>query len=164
MDGEASASVCVSPRSLRERVMRKGTHPGLRPPLPGGDVCCSPLGRGAALAAGWVIPGPVAPHVWRALVPGNGQHTSGSESCHEEEAWNSGLPIRPGLMPGKTWSEPKNSASAMPGSMDSQMLYSDVYACLALAARAYQNDQTRNRRCDSQQPARPGYGALDCHH
>ena len=27
---------------LLRRVMRKGTHPGLRPPLRGGDVCCSP--------------------------------------------------------------------------------------------------------------------------
>ena len=40
--------------SPRERVLQGGTHPGLRPPLPGGDKTSSPLGRGAASAAGWV--------------------------------------------------------------------------------------------------------------
>ncbi len=34
----------------------KGTHPGLRPPLQGGDIFSSPPRRGAALAAGWVLP------------------------------------------------------------------------------------------------------------
>ena len=35
--------------------MQKGTHPGLRPPLQGGEQNTSPLGRGAAQAAGWVV-------------------------------------------------------------------------------------------------------------
>ncbi len=34
----------------------KGTHPGLRPPLRGGEEKISPPRRGAALAAGWVLP------------------------------------------------------------------------------------------------------------
>ena len=42
--------------SPRERVLQGGTHPGLRPPLQGGDKTSSPLGRGAASAAGWVPP------------------------------------------------------------------------------------------------------------
>ena len=36
--------------------MQTGTHPGLRPPLRGGEQDLSPLGRGAAQAAGWVVP------------------------------------------------------------------------------------------------------------
>jgi len=35
--------------------VQKGTRPGLRPPLRGGDRKSSPLGRGAASAAGWVV-------------------------------------------------------------------------------------------------------------
>ncbi len=42
--------------SPRERVLQRETHPGLRPPLQGGDKTSSPLGRGAASAAGWVPP------------------------------------------------------------------------------------------------------------
>ncbi len=42
--------------SSRERVLQRETHPGLRPPLQGGDKTSSPLGRGAASAAGWVAP------------------------------------------------------------------------------------------------------------
>ena len=42
--------------SPREGVLQRGTHPGLRPPLQGGDKTSSPLGRGAASAAGWVPP------------------------------------------------------------------------------------------------------------
>ena len=42
--------------SSRERVLQRETHPGLRPPLQGGDKTSSPLGRGAASAAGWVPP------------------------------------------------------------------------------------------------------------
>ena len=59
--------------------MRKGTHPGLRPPLRGEERHTSPLGRErgnvsskqpsmrdtfplcAAFAAGWVLPGRAAP-------------------------------------------------------------------------------------------------------
>ncbi len=40
--------------SPRKRVLQGETHPGLRPPLQGGDKTSSPLGRGAASAAGWV--------------------------------------------------------------------------------------------------------------
>ena len=46
----------ASDHSSRERVLQKETHPGLRPPLQGGDKANSPLGRGAASAAGWVPP------------------------------------------------------------------------------------------------------------
>ena len=46
----------ASDHSSRERVLQKETHPGLRPPLQGGDKASSPLGRGAASAAGWVPP------------------------------------------------------------------------------------------------------------
>ena len=42
--------------SPREGVLQGGTHPGLRPPLQGGDKTSPPLGRGAASAAGWVPP------------------------------------------------------------------------------------------------------------
>ena len=42
--------------------MQKETHPGPSassgPPLRGGERSLSPLGRGAALAAGWVLPRP----------------------------------------------------------------------------------------------------------
>ncbi len=46
----------ASDHSSREGVLQKETHPGLRPPLQGGDKASSPLGRGAASAAGWVPP------------------------------------------------------------------------------------------------------------
>ena len=36
--------------------MQTGTHPGLRPPLRGGDRKSSPPRRGAGQAAGWVVP------------------------------------------------------------------------------------------------------------
>ncbi len=44
---------------LRE-TYQKETHPGLRPPLQGGEQNTSPPRRGAALAAGWVAPGPAS--------------------------------------------------------------------------------------------------------
>ena len=48
---------------------QQGTHPGLRPPLRGGEQYLSPPGRGAALAAGWVCPG-LFPCGWGAgLIP-----------------------------------------------------------------------------------------------
>jgi len=47
--------------------MRTGTHPGLRPPRRGGEQHTSPLGRGAALAAGWVLSGPTVPASGRSL-------------------------------------------------------------------------------------------------
>ena len=53
---EFSALKPASGHSSRERVLQKETHPGLRPPLQGGDKANSPLGRGAASAAGWVPP------------------------------------------------------------------------------------------------------------
>ena len=53
---EFSALKPASDHSSRERVLQKETHPGLRPPLQGGDKANSPLGRGAASAAGWVPP------------------------------------------------------------------------------------------------------------
>ena len=54
---EWSAVKPASGHSARERVLQGGTHPGLRPPLPRGDRKeKSPLGRGAASAAGWVPP------------------------------------------------------------------------------------------------------------
>ena len=46
----------VLDHASRERVRQKGTHPGLRPPLPGGEPPPSPPRRGAASAAGWVAP------------------------------------------------------------------------------------------------------------
>jgi len=57
--------------------MQKETHPGLRPPLRGGDGGGSPPWRGAALAAGWVLSGQRLLHGWEEEIPGNVHHTLG---------------------------------------------------------------------------------------
>ena len=47
---------------------------------------------------------------------------------------------------------------------DSQMLYSDVFVCLALAAEHTKRIKLGLRRCDPIQPHRAGHRSFDRHH